>query len=340
MRGDEFTLDRKSDKNWQLRPARYDKHKVEFLDSTSATWSVTNTFKKQPLRLRLEALMSVESYDSPKAITMAGFTNQAEFAWTNRAPGIKASLASSAEPVKADALIGASTGVLTASNTRPVRNATWACFGRTFEPTLNLGGERALGVWVHGDGQGEVLNLQLQSPIHISGARSEHYIVVDFTGWRYFERVESEGERYALYSWPYGHIYSIYRQRINFGQIKKMTVWINNLPANGTATCLISPVHALPLVKAKIRNPRVTVGGRTLLFPGEIESGSYLEFNLPGDCKVFGTDGNLLREVKVAEDVPVLEPGKNQLQFECDRDPGINPRVRITTITFGAPLPK
>lgn len=31
----------------------------------------------------------------------------------------------------------------------------------------------------------------------------EHYVVVDFTGWKYFEFLEPESERVGTYPWPY-----------------------------------------------------------------------------------------------------------------------------------------
>ena len=80
------------------------------------------------------------------------------------------------------------------------------------------------------------------------------------------------------------------------------------------------------------------MGDRTLLLPVEMESGSYLEFNSTADCKVFGPDGGFLQDVKITGEIPVLAAGVNQLRFGCDLAPGPNPRVRITTATFGAPL--
>jgi len=195
-----------------------------------------------------------------------------------------------------------------------------------------------MGVWVYGDGQGEVLNFQLQCPSHVVAGVGEHYIVVDFNGWRYFELIESEGERHAGYTWPYGGHYAIYRERIDFRQIAKLTVWVNNLPANGSATCALAPINAIPLIKAKIRNPRVTVGDSTVIFPVEMESGSYLELSADGDCQIFGSDGKLLQEVKVAGVVPALAAGNNVLRFECDSSPEVRPRVRISTMSTGLPV--
>ena len=332
--GDEFTLDQSPDGKWQFRPAQYTKHKVESLDDWTARWTVTNTFAAQPLRVRLEVLMSAEPYDSTNAVTVAEFKDAKEFSDRTLASGVSATLEPATNLVK----VGAWSGLLTATNTRPARTATWASFGKTFTPPLNLGGERALGVWVYGDGRGEVLNLQLRCPAHLVAGTGEHFVVVDFTGWRHFELIEPVAERHANYAWPYGDPYNIYRETVDYKQIEKFSIWINNLPASGTATCSVSPVRATPLVKAKIKNPRLTVGDRSLLLPVEMESGSYLEFNSPDDCKVFGPDGGFLQDVKIAGEIPALAAGDNRLRFGCDSAPGVNPRVRITTSTFGAPF--
>lgn len=332
--GDEFTLALSPDGKWQLRPACYTKHKVESPDDGSATWTVTNTFAAQPLRMRLEVLMSAEPYEATNAITLADFKDAQEFPDRAAANGVSARLERSTHFIK----VGAWGGLITATNTRPERTATWARLGKTFSPPLNLGGERSLGVWVHGDGQGEVLNFQLRCPSHVVAGIGEHYIVVDFTGWRYFELIEPEGERYAGFSWPYGSDYEIYRETVDYKQIEKFNVWINNLPANGTVKCDLGPVRATALVKAKLRNPRLTVGDHALVLPVEMESGSYLEFNALEDCKIFGPDGGFLQDVKITGGAPTLAAGVNRLRFACDSAPGVNPRVRITTATFGAPL--
>jgi hypothetical protein len=332
--GDEFTLDQSLDGKWQFRPAQYTKHKVEGRDDWTATWTVTNTFAAQPLRARLEVLMSAAEYDATNSIPVTEFEAEKAFPDRAQATGVSATLEPSTNLVKA----GAISGLMRATNTRPERNATWASFGRTFTPPLNLGGERALGVWVYGDGQGEVLNFQLRCPAHVVAGTGEHFVVVDFTGWRYFELIEPVGERHANYVWPYGDAYSIYRETVDYKQIEKFSVWINNLPANGTAKCYLSPVRATPLVKVKLRNPQLTVGNRTLRLPVEMESGSYLELNSPADCKVFGPDGGFLQDVKLEGELPTLATGVNRLRFGCDITPGVNPRVRIATASFGTPL--
>ena len=69
-----------------------------------------------------------------------------------------------------------------------------------------------------------------------------------------------------------------------------------------------------------------------------MESGNYLEYNAAGDCNVFGPDGNLVQMVKIADDVPEMVTGANQLRFDCDHAPAVNLRVRVTTLTTGMPI--
>ncbi len=187
---------------------------------------------------------------------------------------------------------------------------------------------------MHGDGQGEVLNFQLRSPHHVAGGIADHYVVVDFTGWRYFELIEPEGARHADYAWPYGGIYAIYRESVHFGQVEALSLWYNHLPPGKEVRCLVSPVKAIALVPQKLVRPRVTIGGQTLMFPVEIESGCYLEFLGPDDCTLYGHKGEVLGRVKPEGSVPAVEPGENRVHFQVERG-GARPRAYVTIITRG-----
>ena len=329
--GDEFTLTRNTMGEWQFRRVQYAGHKVGGLDGWSDRWTVANKFGRQPLQLRIEALLSAGPYDAPGNITIADFADTSGF--TKRVPhaAISAKFEPSSQCVKA----GKVSGCYSATSKMATRQGAWSNAGKTFAPLANLTGHEALGVWVHGDGKGEVLNLQLKSPPHLSHADGDHYIIVDFTGWRYFELIEPEGRRHADYVWPYGGIYSIYRESIRPSSVESLNLYFNNLPPKETASCCLSPIRALPAVKAKFRNPSVTAGGKTIVFPVEMESGSYLEFKSLTDCKLFGPAGELLCDVSPQGDVPVLEPDDNRIKFACEPPAGLNPRARISVISHG-----
>ena len=332
--GAEYTLAQGSNGAWQFRPVQYAAHKVQGLNNWSSAWTSQNKFGRQPLALRLEALMSAGPYDAPGNVVVAGFSEAQEFAEHAANSGVAAELLPSSAQVK----VPPASGCFRALNSGSQREGAWSKAGKIFRPALDLGKHQALGVWVHGDGQGELLNFQLRSPEHISLAISEHYLPVDFTGWRYFELIEPEGERYAHYTWPYGDNYSIYFFSLDYPHLESLSVWYNNLPPGKQVSCYLSPIKALPLVKAKLSNPVVTVNGRTLKFPTQIESGCCLEFRSLADCKLYGPDMELLAEVKPEGDVPFLEEGGNEVSFTCDAPAGINPRANVTMISRGEPL--
>ncbi|MBM4046232.1 MAG: hypothetical protein FJ279_14060, partial [Planctomycetes bacterium] len=331
---EDYALTQSADGEWQFRQARYDKHKVVGLDGWSDAWKVTNKFGRQPLQLRIEALMSAGPYDAPGNVTLADFSDAKALPERASQPGITARLEASAAQVK----VGPVSGCYTASNAMTTAQRSWSRVGKKFSPPLNLSSHQALGVWVHGDGKGEVLNLQAQSPSHLSRADGAHYILVDFTGWRYFELLEQEGERHADYSWPYGGGYATYRESVRHASIETLNLYLNNIPPKGNVTCYLSPVRALPTVKAKWRNPAVTVGGKTIVFPVEMESGCYLEFRSAADCRLYGPKGELLADVKPQGDAPTVEPGENSVKFTCESQPGVNPRAYVSVITEGEVL--
>jgi hypothetical protein len=329
--GDEYALVGDVATAWHFEPVAYDKHRVA--DEASSVWKMENRFDAQPARLRIEALFAAGPYDAADNVTLADFTDAKEFPDRAAAPGITAELKPSNSQVK----IGAASGCLTAANPGPSRPGSWCKLAKRFSPPANLAKHQALGVWIHGDGQGEILNLQLTNPPHIMPATGEHYVDVDFTGWRYFELIEPEGRRHDECQWPYGDIYSIYRNETEYSQIESLALWYNNLPPAGNVTCYLSPIRAVPLVSSKLIQPTVTIGGQTITFPVEIPTSHYLEFEPGADAKLYGPAGELIRDVKPQGNPPTLAKGPNEIQFCCEAPPGVRPRAHVTVIRHGPP---
>ncbi|MFQ6096886.1 MAG: hypothetical protein ACE5O2_04105 [Armatimonadota bacterium] len=332
--GEEFTLTRGADGKWAFAPVQYARHKVSHIDGWSNVWQTHNKFARQPAGIRIEALMAAGPYEAEGNVTLASFTDPEEFPSRAAAPGITARL----QLVQPEAGAEPGHARITASSTASARRGAWARMGKTFSPILDLRKHQALGVWVRGDGNGELLNFQIESPDHISRAKGEHYVLVDFQGWRYFELIEPDAGDFAKYSWPYGGLYSIYREFVRYNAVESLTLWCNNLPPNDTATCELRPVKALPLVNTKLINPSLTVGENTVTFPTEIESGSWLEFRSMSDCRLYGPQGQLIREVIPQGQPPVLERGDNPVRFTCEAPAGVSARANVTLITHGEPL--
>ena len=328
--GDEYTLEQEGENKWGVRPVRYAKHKVQGLDGWSNAWTVANPFGDTPAQFRIEALYAAAPYDSPEAVVLEDFASVDQLAAQSTQAGVSAAIATTQEQSIVE---GGTSGLFTATSVRQERNGAWASVGKQFSPPADLSACQALGVWVYGDGQQELLNVQLKSPAHVIGGIGDHYINVDFEGWRYFELIEPEGGRMDEIAWPYGGAYATYREWVDYGQVASLALWYNRIPAGGKAACAIAPIKALPLVETAIANPSVTIAGKTVRFPAEIPTGCYLEYRSPTDCKVYGPKGELLSEVTPEGDAPVLAAGENAVSFSCDPPAAGNPRAYVTVVS-------
>jgi len=368
--GAEFTLRHAPDGEWEFLPRQYIRHKVEAVDGVRNVWHINNKFGRQPLGLRIQALMSAGSYDALDNIVLADFQKPDEFndrgvteiilnsgktyVYPAAAPGLAAEVRPSTAQVKAGGISGCWTAANTGTGERILssapddgyslwdhaeriyrpQTAAWVRIGKLYPKQLDLSRHRGMGVWIHGDGQGELMNFQLASR-EFHNTETDHYVKIDFTGWRYVELIEPEADRFEEYSWPYARcLYQIYRSGAAFKNVVGLNLWYNNIPFGRTVTCYLSPIKAVPLVKTRIFRPSVTVTGHTLIFPVEIESGCYLEFHGRDDCRLYGPKRELIREVRPEGDVPILEAGDNKIMFGC-AESGCRTRANLTVITQG-----
>jgi len=333
--GKEFSLFRDDGAKWRFRPANYEPHTASCSQPWTLSWTVRNPFGEQPVKFRLEALMSAASYDDPNNIVLADLSDPNLFTGVPRtANGVSAALAKSPEaPKQAGAFSATSSG-------KVPQNAAWARLDRKFAPSLNLNDHQAIGFWIEGDGGGQVFAVRLESPRHVSfGAVADRYITIDFKGRRFFTLVETESTRWSDYVWNDGKwLYNVYRETINFGTVESISIWYNNLPKGQKTECVIGPVKALPMVACTVKNPAIAINGRKIILPVEMRSGSYLEFNEDNDCVLYGPKGEEIKKVILDGDVPMLLAGENQIRFSCDAVGEPAPRIKLTIISMDKPL--
>jgi hypothetical protein len=331
--GAEFHLVRGADDRWEFIPMRYATHKVTELENGISSWTVENPFSPQPVKLRIEALYSCLPYDAEGTTVIA---TPEEFRLAQAAEGVECAITPSTEPVK----VGRSSACFTARNGTKGRCGAWARAMKGFSPPMDMSKYGAIGVWIYGDGKGELLNLQLRHPRYHYFADDEHYVDVDFEGWRYFELLlrERDAERHGDYLWPYGSIYSVYRAPLVRGEVNELNLYYNNLPPGEEVRCYLSPVKALPTVKIKLVNPSISIGDRRLLFPLTLESGQYIEFTPPDECRLYDENGALVARITPQGEVPILASGENRVIFGCDPPQGYNARAEVTLISSGEPI--
>jgi hypothetical protein len=151
---------------------------------------------------------------------------------------------------------------LRAANSGDTPRGAWALVGTVYQhPYFSMMPGHAMGLWVKGDGSGALLNVQIRSPREYHGCISDHYIDLDFTGWRYVELLlrERDAERLTDYVWPYsgaGGSHAVYRNAVDRQHISQVNLLLNEIPAGGQVDILVSPIHSLPTKKAELARIR------------------------------------------------------------------------------------
>jgi len=337
--GKEYTLFQNGNGGWNFKPVTYEKHKIAGLDHPTAQWTADNQFDEQPVKLRIEMLLSVKPFDDPSNIVLSDGDGSSDFVLKSNAAGVTGRIGASEEKPETG---GQSLAYLSKNAGDSPKDGSYLNMEKKYASLLDLSKNQALGVWIKGDGNGQLLNLSLRSPESMAyGAHGDRFVKIDFTGWKYFELVEIESSRISDYSWPddsHFYVYDSYRHNIHFGNIESLQLWHNNLPEGREVTTVIGPVKAIPVATGTVENPAVTVAGKKIVFPVKMESGMYLEFRSMTDCKLYGSRGELLEEVRPVGAVPELKKGKNELIFSGESRDVYNARLQVTVISEGAPL--
>lgn len=340
--GQAFRLSEKPDGGHQFQPVEFARHEIASTDGGD-TWDVANAYDAQPPRIQIETLLSADAYDSEASALVEDFSDPAAYSAVQCNDGVSATFAIVDAPVK-DAAVSAS---IIATNHSAAPERAWVTAQRIFDPPFDLNG-RGLGLWVHGDGKGAILNVQIRSPKHVTFALTEHYITLDFTGWRYVELIDTEDYAIERYEWPYsrprsewesnlasamGFAYPVYHAHLNYGQIGELHLALNNLPQGEEVRVYLGPIRSIPHKTVTFSNPALSFGGQRIQFPVTLESGHMLEFTPPSEYTVCDKNGELLTRGTIGGEAPVLQPGANTIAFtsESPNDAVLHARVTLTT---------
>jgi hypothetical protein len=145
----------------------------------------------------------------------------------NPASGTLEGVTQSFRLVEGEAPVGKAFGEYTATSTRPTGDG-WAYRPKRLRSPLDLSAFAGLGLWVRGDGNRELLKAQLCDEISEGiKAYKDHYITIDFTGWKYVELPRKPEDT------------------IDYSHVMQVNLYYNGIPANTTATCGIDDLRAL-----------------------------------------------------------------------------------------------
>jgi len=361
--GDEFRLRQARDGAWRFTPVNMTAHRISALGNGSEAWTADNAYGGQPLCARIEALDAVAPYESPKRAPVVAVSDFGALKTATATAAVSLTLAEETS----DARAGERDLRLRAVNKSGSRIGAWARATLDIPaPYRSLAGNAAFGVWIKGDGSGALLNLQLATPREYMHALSDHYVTLDFTGWRYVELLvrERDVERMTDYVWPYGGAYDIYRNPLDLAHLSQVNLYLNDLPVGEPVDVAVSPVMALPVRSGALKNPSLTVNGQTLSLPFALASGDFAEIEPDGVCTHYSDAGEPLEWIRLApaghadagpsprEGIlsgetrvgasacafPVVAHGVNRIAFICDAPSNANARADVTLSVFGEPF--
>jgi hypothetical protein len=327
-----FSLFKTPEGKTRFRQTFWQSQTIASGEAWTREWAVTNSLAEQPLKFRIEALISSSPGADTNAVIIADLANDDAGNWKRTsAEGVRYTVAS---------LTGTDSPLttITATNTGKVpRNAAWARLEKRFEPPLNAKEGKALAVEIDGDGSGALVAIRLECPQHISyGAIADRYVPINFTGRRTFTLVETESSQWSDYTWNDGkHLYGVYRELVNFGALESASIWLQNLPTGRETRIRIGPIRALPLRPTQVKNPRLTINGQTLELPVELAPGNWIEGNSMDDCLVYGQKGEALGKIVPRGDWPRLRNATKSAGFDCAEAGEIKPRARVTIFGYG-----
>ena len=323
----ESRLRQGDDGKWRLTDVEVQVHRAGL--PWTRSWTMDGGGARRKAALRVEALYAPGAESTGR--TLAGADDFARMQ-TNSAAGVRTAF----DANRTDPEHGR-TFRLSASNESAPRKGAWARARLAFDfPGLNIGAKRAaFGAWVKGDGSGALLNLQLMAPIEYHGATAEHYLRLDFTGWRHVKFLlrERDSAHFCRYEWPYGGYAAIYRSNVEGEHIASFSAYLNDIPAGKSASVEIGEVSAWETSPATLTDAAVVVNGERFAVPFDLRSGEYAELD-GGAWTKYAESGEAVARVAAAAE-PVLAASRNDCGFAATE----GARAEVTVFALGKTRP-
>lgn len=338
----DFILRMNSQGKWRIIPMNLSKRRVFGTHNEPALWTTKSTHGEQPLKARIEALYSAQD-NNKNPFVCADFSDSSSIALANSASNVKMENTIVTEDTK----LSDKNLQINATNNNDTSRGAWVQISTVFpHPYLDMKDAGAFAIWVKGDGSGALMNIQFQTPYVYHGAVSDHYIELDFKGWKRFVLLfrERDAERMTDYVWPYSTSMSAHpntRNTLDQTHISKITLFLNEIPAKGKTSVVISPVTAFPQARSIISDTTLTVNGKPVILPVSMESGDYVELNGPEDACLYSEKGHLITRFtpKCPAGYPTVKTGDNAMVFTAETEsPHMPPRAEVTIFTHGEPF--
>ena len=352
-KGRDFHLDRVGEGQWTLTEVKYSpfhwmcpgtgrskphdasSHVLSFTTESEehlgTTCRFANPWAEQPLQFELRALGSFD-YEHAENIDLTPASADA-FKWEQDlhedAPRLKV----------ADAEVRGLKGYEISTKYDGKDKPSWVTRVIAELPKhINLRGHRGLGLWVRGDGKGELLFVELVA----RNCKRQYYVPVDFTGERYFEFPLGETclGRYYAYDWNHWSGFAswwVTMKGFDYGHVDRVTMGFNAIPPGTEARCAIAGIKALRELGASLANPSVKLNGRSMRFDATLAPGSYLIYGRGDAAEVRDANYVLVGQAPVTGGGIDVQPGENVVQVSYEGAKGPAPWSRWEFKCYGRP---
>ena len=331
--GAEFRLRQNAaDGVWKVAPVKCFAYRAKSQETAKNTFSLDR--KPAKAALRVEALYVGAKPDGKNSMTLTEGAKAGTMATAVANTNVTLRLDESSTDD------GLRTFRLTATNRGKTSYGAWARAKASFSPYRCVGNKWVLRFRVKGDGSGALLNVQIETPREYGQALSEHYVTLDFTGWREFEMPmrERDAARYADYKWPYSGGYAeVFHRLINMNNILAVNYYLNEIPAGGETAAEVTDITLVPQRQTKAGPHAVRVNGKAVEIPFAMYSGWFAELE-DGTWTLYSADGEAL-ERKVTGDSVELAAGANEVAYGGRSADGTRPCAEITVFAVGEATP-
>jgi hypothetical protein len=310
----DFKLSEDGQGGWRLYRAVYEEPRtVDALDGTQNVWTITND-RPGPSLLGVEIVrghrhVAKLDYSDPKSLTIEDFSDPAEYRMSERNPYEKfviggGKMLSENGPVRKGVTqtfevsreaprVGEQSLVYSAENKGGLGG--WCGIGRRFEKPLDLTAYRAAGLWIHGDGKGEIIRIQFRDA---AGRHADFLPKINFKGWR-------------LLTFPFPD-----KADYDWSKTDYLLFYFNGIPAATAVRVRFGQLRMLHELRPPVPGkPALIVNGKRTVFPTNLERGQALTSEGPGGVKLWPGGMKPGRNLDLTGSMLRLNTGNNKINF-------------------------
>lgn len=319
---------------WTLWRAVYEEPRfVDLLDGQQNVWTLTND-QPFPCRLGVEITRSAKEaprvdYDAPGALTIESFDDLAEYQPSaqnayaqfvqggdkvvSAAGAVRAGVALSFATSEQDAKVGRRCAVFGAANAGGPE--AWGGIGRRFAAPLDLRPYQALALWIYGDGNGELIRVQLWDS---KGQYANWLPAMNYKGWR-------------LHVFPLADAPGFDKSSVEY-----LLFYFNSIPAQMSVQVKLDDLRAFPevLPVRPLQAPAFASGAAKVVYDVTLQPRQGLTDEGPGGVRLWPGSMQPAVPVTLRGTSLELQPGANTVTFSCDVGQGYPAGVQVMLYRF------